>query len=95
MFLLITTYLRPLEEVEPLMPEHMTWLDQHYEAGMFLLSGRKAPRTGGVILARAENRATLEKVVTQDPFAQAGVVQYDIVEFAPTRAAAGFANLLS
>jgi len=59
MFLLITTYLRPVEEVEPLMPGHMVWLDQHYEAGTFLLSGRKAPRTGGVILARAENRATL------------------------------------
>lgn len=94
MFLLITTYLRPLAEIEPLMPSHLAWLDQHYQTGLFLLSGRKTPRTGGVILARAGGRAALEAVVAQDPFTQAGVVAYDMVEFAPTRAAAGFANLL-
>ncbi|MBO3271079.1 YciI family protein [Hymenobacter defluvii] len=89
MFLLSLTYLVPLEEIEPLMAPHMTWVDTHYQTGTLLLSGRKVPRTGGVLLARAESREAIEAIVAADPFTQAGAVRYDIIEFTPTRIAPG------
>ncbi|MBC6610285.1 hypothetical protein H8B15_05105 [Hymenobacter sp. BT507] len=87
MFLLSLTYLVPFEEIEPLMASHMTWVDTHYQTGTLLLSGRKIPRTGGMLLARAESRAAIEAIVAADPFTQAGAVHYDIIESTPTRIA--------
>lgn len=95
MFLLSLTYLVPPEEVEPLMAPHMAWVDAHYLTGTFLLSGRKVPRTGGVLLARADSRAAIETVVASDPFTRAGVARYDIIEFTPTRAAPGSEHWLA
>ena len=56
MFVLLLTYVRPLAEVDALMREHVAWLDEHYAAGRFLVSGRRIPRTGGVIVARGDDR---------------------------------------
>lgn len=95
MFLLSLTYLRSFAELEPLMDAHMEWVEQHYRSGTLLLSGRKVPRTGGVLLAQAESRAAIEAIVAADPFTQAAVVAYDIIEFTPTRTAPGYETLLS
>ena len=93
MFILSLRYVVPMEEVEPHVPAHMEWLEKFYEAGLFLASGRKVPRTGGVILARGD-RASLDACVSEDPFAIHGVAEYEVTEFAPTRAVAGLELLL-
>jgi uncharacterized protein YciI len=85
MFVLSLTYTAPVERIDALLVEHLAWLDQGYAEGMFLASGRKVPRTGGVILAVAESRAALEKFVAADPFAREGVADYAITEFVATR----------
>ncbi|HEX8350231.1 MAG TPA: YciI family protein [Hymenobacter sp.] len=95
MFLLILTYSKPLEEVEPHLPAHMAWVEAHYQDGTFLASGRRVPRTGGVILVRAADLATVGTIAATDPFLVAGVAQYDIIEFALSRTAPGFEHLLS
>ena len=56
-------------------------------AGTFLLSGRKQPREGGVILATAASREALEAVLAQDPFHVHGLAHYQVVEFVPSMAA--------
>ena len=53
------------------------------------------PRAGGVILARAESKTQIESIIANDPFLIAEVARYTIVEFHPTRAAAGLEPLLS
>lgn len=53
MFVLELSYTAPLEAVDALLPDHVAWLDGLYEQGVFLASGRKEPREGGVILAVA------------------------------------------
>src|ERR1700704_5873301 len=53
-FVLLLTYVKPLPEVDRLMRRHVAWLDEHYAAGRFLVSGRRIPRTGGVIVARGD-----------------------------------------
>lgn len=87
MFVILVNYLRPLAEVDALLAEHRAFLAQRYASGHFLVSGRREPRDGGVILARAASRAEVEAIVTEDPFHQAGLAEYQILEFTPTMAA--------
>ncbi|MBB6436620.1 YciI family protein [Streptomyces candidus] len=89
MFVLELTYTAPLAEVDALMSEHMAWVDAQYAAGVFLASGRKRPRDGGVILAVADSREAIEGVAASDPFAVGRVCEYRITEFAATRVAEG------
>jgi uncharacterized protein YciI len=84
-FVLSLTYIRPLEEVDPLMDAHVSYLKSGYERGYFLLSGRKEPRTGGIILARAASQEALQSIIADDPFAREGVATYEVIEFLPSR----------
>ena len=53
MFLVLLTYLQPLDAVDACLAEHREYLQRHYAAGVFQLSGPRQPRDGGVILATA------------------------------------------
>ena len=87
MFVLELTYVAPVERVDAVLPEHVAWLDAHYSAGVFIASGRKVPRDGGIILAAGDDRAKIEALVRGDPFCVAGVCEYRITEFLATRTA--------
>jgi len=89
MFLILLTYKKPLEDVDRVVPAHMRWLAEHYAAGDFLLSGRKQPRTGGVILATVPTRAAAEAIARSDPLVSEGMAELDIVEFVASTAAPG------
>lgn len=65
-------------------PHMLHFFEEQYDAGVFLASGRRVPRTGGVILARAESREALDTLLECDPFAQAGAARYEVVEFIPS-----------
>lgn len=84
MFIISFTYIKPLEEVDVLLEEHVIYLKEQYELGHFLASGRKVPRTGGVILARGVSREEIETIITLDPFYHHHVAEYEITEFIPT-----------
>ncbi|WP_019143301.1 YciI family protein [Noviherbaspirillum massiliense] len=87
MFVILLNYVKPLEDIDRVIAPHRAFLERHYASGHFLLSGRQEPRTGGVIIAAAKDRAEVEAIVRQDPFHEAGVAEYTIVEFLPTMAA--------
>ena len=89
MFIVTLTYLKPVEEVDALMPGHIEWLDKGYADGLFIASGRRIPRTGGVILARSGDERLLRDTLAADPFAIHGVARFDVVEFTPTKTAPG------
>lgn len=84
MFILLPTYQAPLHEVDALLDVHREWLNKHFEAGIFLLAGRREPRDGGFILAADGDRAEMERLAATDPFATAGVARYDVLEVRPT-----------
>ena len=90
MFVLLLSYIRPLEEVDALMREHVAWLDEHYDAGRFVVSGRQVPRTGGVILARGDDRNEIERVAACDPFVSGGVATCEVIQFRASQTADGF-----
>lgn len=87
MFVLELTYTVPLEQVQPLLEDHMRWVKTQYEAGVFVASGRKVPRDGGVILAVGNDRDAIERLVAADPFSVAGVCEYRVTQFLATSVA--------
>lgn len=95
LYLLVSRYTAPPERVEELVPEHRRYLERHFAAGRFVVSGRRVPWTGGVIVARGLSREELEAVVADDPFAREGVAETEVVEFEPRFAAAGFEALVT
>jgi uncharacterized protein YciI len=95
MFAVSISYTVELSEVDPHIEAHIAYLEKYYAAGVFIASGRKVPRTGGVILAQAESKTALEKILQEDPFAKANIARYEITEFIATKTAAGFEGLLS
>jgi uncharacterized protein YciI len=87
MFIVSLHYTAPLARIDELLAAHRAFLDKQYARGLFLMSGRKVPRDGGVIVAQAASRAELEDVLREDPFQQAGVAHYEITEFVPVMTA--------
>ncbi len=90
LFVVDLTYVVPLEKVNAFLEPHRAFLKAQYEAGLFLASGPKEPRTGGVILAKAESRESIETAIAKDPFKMEALAEYAITEFAPVMAAKGF-----
>lgn len=93
MFLFLLTYRVPLDQVDAHVPAHMAWLAERYARGQFLMSGRKEPRSGGVILASASTRAEAEAIAATDPLVSSGVAQCDVVEFLVSNVAPGMEAL--
>lgn len=79
MFIISLTYRDGTNAADAHLAAHIAWLKIGYEQGTFLASGRKVPRTGGVILARGP-RADLDTLLASDPFALHGVADYEVVE---------------
>jgi uncharacterized protein YciI len=93
-FVLLLKYTRPLAEVDALMREHVAWLDEHYAAGRFLVSGRRIPRTGGVIVARGDDRDEMEALAASDPFVRGGVATCEVIRFRASQRAPELEALL-
>lgn len=90
MFIINLTYIKSLEEVDAHLAAHVDFLKSGYDKGYFIASGRKAPRTGGVILSNLNDRVLLEDFVAHDPFKIAEVATYEIIEFTPSMTANGY-----
>ena len=81
MFVIELIYKTDLAKVDAHMKPHMAFLRKHYAAGSFLVSGRKIPRDGGIILAVGGSREEIETIARQDPFVVAGVADVRVIEF--------------
>jgi uncharacterized protein YciI len=88
-FVLLLTYVKPLAEVDALMRDHMAWLTEQYDAGRFLASGRRIPRTGGVIIANGDDREEIEALAASDPFVSGGVATCEVIQFRASQSAPG------
>lgn len=86
-FLVDLHYVVPLEAIDALGPSHAAYLERGYAEGVFLLSGRKNPRTGGIIIAYDTSREAIESRVATDPFVTEGGAQVSITEVWPTMSA--------
>lgn len=83
MFVAISVYLKPLEEVNKLYPEHSAWLEKYFASGHLLGSGRRVPPIGGILIGRAESLEAFLSLLAEDPFQQHGLAKYEVFEFNP------------
>jgi uncharacterized protein YciI len=81
MFVIELVYTADLARIDGQMRAHVRFLQKYYASGNFLVSGRKIPRDGGIILAVAESRARIEAIVAEDPFHVHGLADFRVIEF--------------
>lgn len=81
LFIVSLKYVKPISEVEKHLEAHKAWLEDGYAAGHFIMSGRKIPRNGGIIIARAENLLALSDILNLDPFQVHGISTVEITAF--------------
>ncbi len=85
MFIIDLTYIVSLELIDEAMPEHLEYLERNFKKGYFVASGRKVPRTGGIILATSPNSDDLHELIKEDPFIRLNLASVTITEFTPTK----------
>jgi uncharacterized protein YciI len=81
MFVIELSYKVDLEEIDAHMAAHVRFLKKYYASGNFLVSGRKIPRDGGIILAVAKRRQDIEAIIKEDPFHEHRLADFRIIEF--------------
>lgn len=94
MFLIYANYSYGLEIVDKYLEEHRAFLDKYYEKNKLVFSGSRVPRTGGVIICKAETRMEVQEILSEDPFYKNKAVEYEIIEFNATKFMKGLESIL-
>lgn len=77
MFLINISYKVPLAQIEPYFDAHIAFVRKYVESEVFVLTGKKVPRSGGIILADIPSEPELMDILKEDPF-----FEFDLAEFA-------------
>ncbi|MDY1547088.1 YciI family protein [Luteibacter sahnii] len=83
LYIVTLTYSRPKVEVDGHLDAHRSWLVEQVRAGRVLAAGPIDTGLGGLILAHAENRSTLDAALVADPFYVHGVADFHVQPFSP------------
>lgn len=94
MFVIDLNYIVSLERIDAIMGDHMKFLRKYYKLNVFIASGRKVPRTGGIILALAKSKEEVVKIINEDPFVINKLAEYSITEFKTSQVHPELKNLL-
>lgn len=81
MYIIDLTYIVPLEQLDAHMTEHVKYLHKYYKLNKFVASGRKVPRTGGIILALADSKEEVDQIISEDPFYTHKLADFKVTEF--------------
>ena len=95
MFVIELIYKVDLRVIDAHMAAHVAFLKKYYTSGNFLVSGRKIPRDGGIILSVAASRSEVEEIVREDPFHIHGLADFRIVEFRASQKADDISRRIS
>lgn len=82
-FIIEIIYIVPLEDIEKTTLEHRTFLRKLYDEKLILMSGPKVPRSGGIVICRAESIEVAVNLFKVDPYQKKGLAEYRIIEFKP------------
>lgn len=95
MFIINVSYKVSLETIDQYIDNHIKFLDAQYDLGNFIASGRKVPRTGGVILSNLSDKKKVLEIIEKDPFKIHDLADYDITEFIPSKTSEELKFLIS
>jgi uncharacterized protein YciI len=88
MFVIELSYKASLADIDASMRAHVIFLKKYYATGNFLVSGRKIPRDGGIILAVGKSLEHIEAIMREDPFCERGLADFRVIEFRASQRAA-------
>lgn len=94
MYIIDLHYIVPLEQLDAHMTEHVKYLHKYYKQNTFIASGRKVPRTGGIILALAGSREEIDHIISKDPFHTHNLAKFTVTEFLTSQSHPEFKKLL-
>lgn len=94
MFIINLNYIVPLEKLDAHMTEHVKYLHKYYKQNVFVASGRKVPRTGGIILALAKSKEEVDQIIIEDPFYIHKLAEFTVTEFLTSQHHPDLKNLL-
>lgn len=83
----ILRYRRPLEEVVAAVDDHRAYLKALKDKGLLVASGPAQPRNGGMLILRVPDDdviPALDRIRDGDPYYRRGLVQYELIPWAPT-----------
>jgi len=94
MFVIILRYLVDISVIDQHRPAHLDFLDSYFSKGVFIASGPQSPRYGGVIIAKIQDRKTLQNIIQSDPYFIHNCAEYQITEFIPNKFSPNFARII-
>lgn len=95
MFIIDLNYIAPQEELDKHMYDHVQFLKKFYQKNLFLASGRKVPRTGGIILCIADSEKEVNQIIGEDPFFKLNLAEFKVTEFLSSQYHPDLENLLN
>ncbi|BFU48091.1 hypothetical protein KRMM14A1004_63280 [Krasilnikovia sp. MM14-A1004] len=84
MYLMISTYLAPLDEIDQVRADHLAFLGKLSEAGVLVSAGRQNPPAGGVVLLDAATAQQARDLMADDPYVRHGLARYEAVGWQPS-----------
>jgi uncharacterized protein YciI len=86
-YLMISTYIAPLDQVDEARDAHLAYLDGLERKGLVVTAGRQDPPVGGVILFDVDTEAEARELIAEDPYVTRGLARYEPTGWKPTRGA--------
>jgi uncharacterized protein YciI len=86
-YLMISKYLAPLDEVDRARADHLAFLDGLTERGLLVTAGRQDPPAGGVVLLNVDDEAEAWELMKADPYAVGGLAEYSAIGWHPSKGA--------
>lgn len=68
---------------ENIMKEHMAYSQRAMDEGLILMSGLKSDMSGGLFVMKAESIETVKDYLSNEPFKNYGIQDYQLTEFEP------------
>jgi uncharacterized protein YciI len=90
LYIVVLTYIRPVEEVHAHLDTHRDWLVEYAKKGSIIVAGPLEDRSGGALLAYCKDRAELDDMLARDSFHVHQLVEYQIKAFSGALRAEAF-----
>jgi uncharacterized protein YciI len=84
MFVAVSEYQVPEETIAAHAAAHRSWVQEQYLRGRLLVSGRRSPPEGGVLVGSAADGTDVRALLDSDPFSVRGIAAWRVVEFDAT-----------
>jgi uncharacterized protein YciI len=82
LYIVVLTYIRPVEEVHAHLDTHRDWLVEYAKKGGIIVAGPLEDRSGGALLACCKDRTELDGMLAKDSFHVHRLVEYQVKAFA-------------